>query len=116
MSIAYLPSALADLLGPPTRGDLVFVRCLDAQTIRLVLADPTLGTHGWGAFAVGAEDVPAAGLIRADRAVEIRESKGTAALLLVDVMNAGAGMDGVYSAARELCEHEVFSRAATLAK
>ena len=39
--------------------------------------------------------------ITADRAVEMREDKGDATLLLVDTDRAGAGMDGIYSASRK---------------
>jgi len=39
---------------------------------------------------------------------EIRENKGKAILLLVDVLRAGAGMDGIYSASRELTEEMIF--------
>jgi DNA phosphorothioation-dependent restriction protein DptH len=53
--------------------------------------------------------------ITADRAVEMRESKGNPILLLVDTLRAGAGMDGIYSAAREVKEKELFDEAIALA-
>ena len=46
--------------------------------------------------------------ITADRAVEMREAKGDATLLLVDTHLAGAGMDGIYSASREVDEASLF--------
>ena len=45
----------------------------------------------------------------------MRESKGPAALLLVDTQKAGAGMDGIYSAAREVEEAVLFKAALGLA-
>ena len=47
----------------------------------------------------------------ADEAVEKRESKAGATLLLVDTDNAGAGMDGIYSAALEVPEAALFRQA-----
>jgi DNA phosphorothioation-dependent restriction protein DptH len=48
--------------------------------------------------------------------VEWREDKAEAVLLLVDTANAGAGMDGIYSAAREIVEAELFAKAKLLAR
>ena len=53
--------------------------------------------------------------ITADRAVEMREAKGDATLLLVDTHLAGAGMDGIYSASREVDEASLFEEARRLA-
>lgn len=53
--------------------------------------------------------------ITADRAVEMRETKGDAVLLLVDTARAGAGMDGIYSAALEVDEARLFTEALRLA-
>src|SRR5205814_1822888 len=44
-----------------------------------------------------------------------RESKGEAVLLLVDTARAGAGMDGIYSAAQEVDEGNLFRQALRLA-
>jgi DNA phosphorothioation-dependent restriction protein DptH len=54
--------------------------------------------------------------ITADRAVEWREDKAEAVLLLVDTTDAGAGMDGIYSAAREIAEAELFAGAKARAR
>ena len=53
--------------------------------------------------------------ITADRAVEMREAKADAVLLLVDTQRAGAGMDGIYSAAREVDDPSLFTEALRLA-
>jgi DNA phosphorothioation-dependent restriction protein DptH len=49
--------------------------------------------------------------ITADQAVELREEKAEPLLLLVDAIRAGAGMDGIYSAAREVDENGLFKEA-----
>ena len=50
--------------------------------------------------------------IVSDQAVELREDKGsTALLLLVDAGIVGAGMDGIYSATREITEDLLFDEA-----
>ena len=53
--------------------------------------------------------------VTADHAVEIREAKDGAALLLVDTERAGGGMDGIYSAALEVDESTLFHEARSLA-
>ena len=53
--------------------------------------------------------------VTADIAVEMREAKGAAVLLLVDTERAGAGMDGIYSAAQEVDEAALFRQAGRLA-
>lgn len=61
-------------------------------------------------------DNESARTITADRAVEMREAKAAAVLLLVDTARAGAGMDGIYSAAREVDEASLFGEALRLAR
>jgi DNA phosphorothioation-dependent restriction protein DptH len=53
--------------------------------------------------------------ITADRAVEMREAKQGATLLLIDTLQAGAGMDGIYNAARDVDEQTLFKEAVRLA-
>ena len=45
----------------------------------------------------------------------MRETKADAVLLLVDTARAGAGMDGIYSAAREVDDASLFTEALRLA-
>ena len=80
---------------------------------RWPIATP-LSYPGWTVNAV----VDAAGLrrISADQAVEQREDKADAALLLIDPLRAGAGLDGIYNAAREIGEAELFGEALKLAR
>ena len=69
----------------------------------------------WKTFCVAGEDIPVERTITADRAVELREAKGVATLLLVNTEESGAGMDGIYSAAREVKEADLFEEALNLA-
>jgi DNA polymerase III delta prime subunit len=64
---------------------------------------------------VAADNDPGSRTLTADRAVELREEKSEATLFLVDTAEAGAGMDGLYSAAREVSEGDLFSEAVSLA-
>ena len=66
---------------------------------------------GWQVWRVADSDNRGPRTITADRAVEMRETKGDAVLLLVDTARAGAGMDGIYSAAREVDEASLFAEA-----
>lgn len=109
-----LATALRDLAGTPTAGALLFTRALDRDEIeQLVEHYPRLET-GWDLLGVGDSTRP--GWITADTAVELREAKGAPAILLVDVHTAGAGMDGIYSAAREITEPELLNAAVKLAE
>src|SRR5512132_4039267 len=96
-----LARALMELAGAGGPGDISFVRCIPTDLIATLVSHPVFRVPGWQVFAVTGESKNAAKTITADEAVEIREGKGLAALLIVDVSTAGAGMDGIYSAAKE---------------
>lgn len=111
--IPFLIQALQSQLGTANTGHLVFIRCFERAEITDLLA-ATRGRLGlWNIQGVGEET--GTGWITGDRAVEIREDKGEATLLLVDAARAGAGMDGIYNAARPLGEDAVFADAIKLA-
>ena len=104
-----LSGALADLLGSPTQGDVAFLRCLPSGLVDALIDSPDFSVTGWTISAV----VDATGLrrITADQAVEQREDKADPALFLIDPLRAGAGLDGIYSAGREIGEVELFDKA-----
>lgn len=112
---SILASAFTNILGDGEPGALAFARCLDPETARNLAEHPSFAPEGWRVWRVADKDDATPSTIAADRAVEIRESKGDPALLLVDAQRAGAGMDGVYSAAREIDESRLFAEAAKLA-
>ena len=111
----FILKALSGHLGNARKGDLVFARFFTVEEISRVIADSVGGLSGWQVFGVG-EAGRSQGWITGDQAVEIREDKGQATLLLVDAAHAGAGMDGIYNAARELAEDTVFQMAIEHAK
>src|SRR5688500_15107719 len=88
-----IAESFAKVLGKPEWGAVAFVRCLTPDVVEALAIDSASAPSGWNVWRVaGAEDTVRT--ITADHAVEIRESKGEAVLLLVDTTRAGAGMDG----------------------
>jgi DNA phosphorothioation-dependent restriction protein DptH len=104
-----LSGALADLLGSPTKGDVAFLRCFPSDLVDALIESPGFTVTGWTISAVVEKAGPRR--ITADQAVEQREDKATPALFLIDTLRAGAGLDGIYNAAREVGEAELFERA-----
>jgi DNA phosphorothioation-dependent restriction protein DptH len=107
---ALVLQALRDHLGEPHDGSLAFARFFALEEISGLLSESAGEFAGWRVLGVG-DPARGAGWIGGDRAVEIREDKRQAALLLVDAAHAGAGMDGIYNAAGELIEDVVFASA-----
>ena len=103
------------LLGHPDAGAMAFVRCLTPDIVVSLAADTNFSPAGWQVRRVAEVDDAGTRTITADQAVEIRESKRDAVLLLVDTSCAGAGMDGIYSAARDIDEASLFKEALSLA-
>lgn len=111
-----LSRAFEKLLGRAEPGVMAFVRCLAPDVIEALAKTSTFAPSGWVVLRVADSNMAEARTITADRAVEIREEKSEAVLLLVDTAGAGAGMDGIYSAARELEESSLFNEALPLAE
>lgn len=105
----HLLKALNGLLGAPQQGTVAYTRCLSGEEIDVLLKRAQGQLDGWQVVGVGAR--PDADWITGDKAVEIREDKGGACCLLVLPSEAGAGMDGIYNAAREISEKDLFTRA-----
>ena len=110
-----LARAFEKLLGSPQPGAMAFVRCLTLDVVEALAVDEAFTPGGWQVLRVADEEHAGKRTITADRAVEMRESKGEPVLLLVDTGRAGAGMDGIYSAAREVDEATLFREATRLA-
>lgn len=111
-----LRDALIKLLGKPTEGTMAYVRCLPVEAMRSLSADRLLQLPGWEVYFVSDRIAPEQREITADKAVDLREEKLGSVLLLVDPRTAGAGMDGIYSAVREIGEAELLSRATDIAE
>ncbi len=110
-----LASAFKKLIGRATPGSMAFVRCLSSEVVAALAADPQFDLAPWKVAAVTDHADAATRRITADVAVEWREDKADPVLLLVDTETAGAGMDGIYSAARELAEPQLFETCIRLA-
>ncbi len=110
-----IAGACEKLLGTPDRGAMAFVRCLTPDVIKSLAGDPAFAPSRWTVRRVADAEDLSVRTITADHAVELRESKGEALLLLVDTDLAGAGLDGIYSAGRELDESSLFRHALQLA-
>ena len=108
--------AFERLLGRPERGAMAFARCLTPDVVAALAADAAFTPAGWRVLQVADTDDEANRTTDADTAVELRETKDEPTLLLVDTGRAGAGMDGIYSAAREVGEAELLTEAGRLAR
>lgn len=112
-----LAKAFETVLGRPECGSMAFARCLTADVVKSLASDFSFAPHGWEVLRVS--DANEADIdmrtVTADRAVEIREAKKRATLLLIDTERVGAGMDGIYNASREVGEGSLFREAQRLA-
>ncbi len=112
---SLLGRAFEKVLGRLDAGTMAFVRCLTPDVVEHLATDSEFVPEGWTIRRVADFEDNSQRTITADQAVEIRESKKDPILLLVDTSRAGAGMDGIYSAAREVEEAELFKEALRLA-
>ena len=110
-----LGQAFEQVLGQAEPGTVAFVRCLTPDVVERLVADANFCVQNWQVRRVADADDANLRTITADRAVEMREAKGDAILLFVDTQLAGAGMDGIYSASREVDEAGLFEEARRLA-
>jgi len=108
--------AFEKVLGTPSDGAISYCRFLELPLIEAICSQdgPLIGE--WAVYGVGPLGSSNPRLISADQAVEKREDKKEPTLLLVDTKTAGAGMDGIYSAGREIKETEFYSLANELAR
>jgi DNA phosphorothioation-dependent restriction protein DptH len=112
MNTKILSRAMERLLGLGAEGDLAFTRAFARADIQQIIDSGVRRVCAWQVVAVGSSN--GQGWITADQAVELRESKGAATFLLIDAHSAGAGMDGIYSAAREIDEKALFKEAISI--
>lgn len=110
-----LGRAFERILDRAEAGTMAFVRCLTPDVVAHLAGDDSFAPEGWQVFRVADTDDAKRRTITADGAVERRETKREATLLLVDTDRAGAGMDGIYSASREVDEASLFTEARRLA-
>ncbi|MDA8206334.1 MAG: hypothetical protein M0Z36_09700 [Thermaerobacter sp.] len=107
--VRMLAETFQRLLPAAVPGDVAYARFLPGGVIRTLLAHPHFDVPQWDVYGVGQGDSPS--WIRGERAVELREEKRRPLLLLVDESQPDAGMDGIFSAGRELDEKHFFDDA-----
>ena len=110
-----LGEAFGRVLGLAERGTMAFARCLTPDIVSRLATDASFNPPDWVVFRVADSENTNTRTITPDSAVEQRETKGGAILLLVDTDLAGAGMDGIYSASQEVDETSLFDEARRLA-
>lgn len=108
MQTEIIAKAFKTILGNPSEGTIAYVRFFSQLLVREIASSPDFNISGWKHYGVIDQSDIDKHLISSDYAVEIRETKKDAVLLLVDIKTAGAGMDGIYSAAREIGEEDFF--------
>ncbi len=114
---SFMKQAFEKVLGSnPARGSVAFVRCLTPDVVAELAAADSFALQGWQVYRVAGEHAVEQRSITADQAVELREAKEAPILLLIDTEEAGAGMDGIYSAAQEVAEADLFKSAQRLAE
>ena len=106
-----LQRAFEVLLGSGQPKDMAYCTCLPAEAAKTLGADAQFAPKGWRVFVVTGDAHVGERRITSGQAVELREEGGAPTLLLVDAQNAGAGMNGIYSASRKVCESEIFEEA-----
>jgi DNA phosphorothioation-dependent restriction protein DptH len=111
-----LKQAFEEVLDKTEPGAMAFARCLTPDVVKAVVADAAFTPSGWQVWRVADTADLEMRTITADHAVEIREAKQDSVLLLIDTVLAGAGMDGIYSAAREIDESSLFKPALRFAR
>ncbi len=114
-AVPLLREAFQRLLGKAVPGSVAYVRCLHPDIAVALAADAHFDLDAWKIAVVTDQVDLASRRITADLAVEWREDKADPLLLLVNTDTAGAGMDGIYSAAREVTEETLFGSCLKLA-
>ena len=79
-----LSKAFKKLLGRASKGSMAFVRCLSSDMVRALCQSDQFAVRGWKVWGVTDRAEQSQRLITADYAVELREDKREAVLLLVD--------------------------------
>jgi len=111
-----IESTFERVLGKVAIASMAFVRYLTPNIVEILAKTHSFAPKGWQVWRVADSDCTESRTITADRAVELREDKKDAVLLLVDTIKAGAGMDGIYSAAREVDEGSFYKEALSQAR
>jgi hypothetical protein len=107
LSRPVLESAFQRLLPKEGTGNFAFASFFGEPLIREMCVENRLTVPGWDVYGI-TPGATCEGVISGDRAVELREDKVGNVLLLIDPAATLSGMDGIYSAALEIKEHDFF--------
>lgn len=107
-------SAILNHNYPQSGGNLAYTTCFSLEIIQELCNPSRFSVPGWEIY--GITNYSEGQLITADKAVELREDKQGCILLLIDLTSAGAGLDGIYSAGREIKEADLFKKLISEAK
>lgn len=110
--IEALKTSLDKLLSNSSEGTIAYIKCFSTDTVFELINNEKFKISGWEVYLVSNKEKFNNNFkINSDKAVDIRESKKNKVLFLVDPSNVGSGMDGIYSASREIKESEILERA-----
>jgi DNA phosphorothioation-dependent restriction protein DptH len=108
--------AFTEILGPSFTGALAYCCFFETHFITSICKVDGIDLGGWKLYGVGdCGDIRGA-VISTDQAVEMRENKNEPTILIVDRKSAGAGMDSIYSAGREIKESVFYKKAHEIAR
>lgn len=107
----YLKKALETILGPPVTGTMAFSLCLHREIVEEFCLSDSLAIEGWEVRGVSNSFGNHPSFVAPDQAVDLRERKEGSFFLLIDQSEASTGLDGVYSASREISEKTWFDKA-----
>ena len=110
-----LSLAFERVLGKADSGSVAFVRCLTPDVVQALPVTVLCSTGLASLECRRCRTMEARGPSRRIEPSRCARRRQSAALLLVDTARAGAGMDGIYSAAREVDEASLFGEALRLA-
>lgn len=96
-------------------GTMAFASFLPSDVAKQLPTAPGFSVPGWEVYCVTDRRDAGKRWITADQAVQDREGKKGAILLLIDTSVPATGMDGIFSSAREVVEEEVVPCAQPLA-
>ena len=111
---SVLSTAFEKVLSKAEQGAISFVTCLSPATVEYLAKDHEFSPDGWLVLRVADGDKGERSISAGD-AITMRNTKPDPILLLVDTSRAGAGMSGIYNAAKEIDESTLFEAAIPLA-
>ncbi len=93
------------------KGNICFIRCIPEDIINEIRASGIEDIKGWNLYIISEKNHTHQD-ISSDKAVELREKKDSDIIFMIEDERAvGAGMDGIYSASREITENELYNEA-----